>query len=364
MAGSKSVNGKSGSTSKPSGGQNSLCNSSCWGIVGAVVALIVSIRMATHTLPIALPPDTAVSLTTDGWEEYVQSHLAGHGYAHVKGLLNRTEASLLRRLAYNFCYGRQRKALPLSWGGYTVPGFLELPDFSPARYLLEDERIHTLLKAMFRDAKYRFASHNDIGCDFVGVWHKDILRGPQRKYQVHDVWTPDEEGEKHEIYKVLFYLEDHERDSTAIKVVPGSHLDRHVSIEEGYAVLHPVLGDAVVIDQRISHAGNSYYDAFGKGRIFMQVGFGKANRFTDEFEKGTIERQQGYQAKMLNTPKRSGVSARWEDAKFFTMGLIFTALPAEWLNFFADIDVKKYPMLGRSIFGSNAEAQATTEATS
>lgn len=284
----------------------------------------------------------------------MQRNLAEHGYTHVMGLLNRSEVEGLRSLAQNYCYGEERKALPLTWGGYTVPAFLELPEFAGARWLLEDSRLHRLLGAMFNGTKHRFASHNDIGCDFVGVWHKDILRGPQKKYQVQDLWTADETGDRHEIYKVLLYLQDHADDERSVKVVPGSHAVREIALERGYAAVHPRLGDAIIIDQRISHAGNSFYDPFQPGRIFMQVGFGKVNRFTDEFEQGTKERQQGYQAKMLKSSQKRGLETIMADAKFLGLGLLFSALPPQMLNFFADIDVKQYALLGRLIFGANA----------
>lgn len=326
----------------------------CTKLLGSVAIAIFSVRLSYRCPAFEGPPDTSVSLDSQGWERTLQRNLADHGYAQVRQLLNESAAQSLRMLAEDFCYGRQRKALPLSWGGYTVPAFLDLPEFAGARWLLDDPRLHTVLGAMFKGAEYRFASHNDIGCDFVGVWHKDILRGPQRKYQVHDVWSPDEAGERHEIYKVLLYLQDHENDARAVKVIPGSHVSRDISLERGYAALHPRFGDAVIIDQRISHAGNTFYSLFGPGRIFMQVGFGKANNFTEEFARGTVERQEGYQAKMLQLPASSGLSSAVADLKAFAKGLLLTTIPPQTLNAFADIDVKKNPLLARLIFGSNA----------
>jgi len=326
----------------------------CTRLLGSIAVVFFGVRMAYRCPPSPAPPNTSVRLDSEGWEQTLQQNLAEHGYAHVQQLLNESDAQSLRRLAQDYCYGEKRRALPLSWGGYTVPAFLDLPEFAGARWLLDDARLHKVLGVMFKGAEYRFASHNDIGCDFVGVWHKDILRGPQRKYQVHDLWTPDEAGEQHEIYKVLLYLQDHEQDARAVKVVPGSHVLRDISLERGYAALHPRFGDAVIIDQRISHAGNTFYYPFGPGRIFMQVGFGKANNFTDEFERGTVERQRGYQAKMLKLPPSTGFKSVLADVKFFGLGMLLSALPPQVLNAFADIDVKKYAVLGRLIFGSNA----------
>lgn len=326
-------------------------------MLGSVAVALFGVRLAYRCPAFDSPPDTAVSIGGVGWEKTLQKNLADHGYAHLRQLLNESDARSLRRLAEDFCYGEKRKALPLSWGGYTVPAFLDLPEFASARWLLDDSRLHKVLGAMFNGAEYRFASHNDIGCDFVGVWHKDVLRGPQRRHQVHDLWEPDEAGERHEIYKVLLYLQDHEQDARAVKVIPGSHVLRDIGLDRGYASLHPRFGDAVIIDQRISHAGNTFYDPFGPGRIFMQVGFGKANNFTDEFERGTIERQSGYQSKMLKVPPSSGLQTVLADIKFLGLGLLLSALPPQALNALADIDVKKYKLLGRLIFGSNAASK-------
>mmetsp|Transcript_48257 Transcript_48257/g.105046 ORF Transcript_48257/g.105046 Transcript_48257/m.105046 type:complete len:345 (+) Transcript_48257:227-1261(+) len=334
----------------PQRGSSHCCQYTC----GAVAAALVAVHVAFRCPKAQEVPDVLVDLGGTDWQPLLRKSLATHGYAHIKGLFNLTAVDTLRGMAQTYCYGDERKALPLSWGGYSVPAFLELPEFSGARWLLDYSPLHQLLRGIFSGNEYRFASHNDVGCDFVGVWHKDILRGPQRKYQIHDVWEADEVGQRHEIYKVLVYLQDHQEDDRAVKVIPGSHTLRDISLDRGYVAVHPGLGDAVVIDQRISHAGNTWYDLWGSGRIFMQVGFGRANNFTEEFERGTVERQQGYQAKMLKSSQRRGWETALTDAKFFAFGLLFTALPPQTLNFLADIDVKEYALLGRLIFGANA----------
>merc|ERR1712100_406138 len=175
-----------------------------------------------------------------------------------------------------------------------------------------------------------------VGCDFVGVCHKDVLRGDVAKFQECDIWSADSSGERHEIYKVMFYLQDHDHDEQALKVLPGSHLLRRTPWETGYVAVHPQMGDALIFDQRISHAGNTYYDALGAGRLFMQVGFGRKNRFTDEFERGTIARQQTLQQRMLAATPVAGISARIADLKMTVLGAAFTILPPHVLNYFAD----------------------------
>lgn len=310
----------------------------------AVVAAALAIGRALLSCPVnRSPPDTSVIVGGEGWEEALRRNIAEHGYSHVVGLLNRSEVEGLRSIAEGYCYGKVRKALPLSYGGYSVPGFLDVPEFNGARWLPEDPRLHTLLRAAFHGPDYRFASHNDVGCDFVGVWHKDILRGNVAQFQECDVWSRDDAGAEHEVFKVMFYLQDHEDDEEALKVIPGSHLDRRTPWERGYTALHPRMGDTVIFDQRLSHAGNTYYNPFSKGRLFMQVGFGRINRFTDEFERGTKQRQQLLQARMLNSSQPSGALAtHLTDLRMATVGSLLSMLPPRLLNHFADAEVKRH----------------------
>lgn len=307
-----------------------------------MAAVLLAIRFSLRCRMHMDPPDTSVRMDTESWRSVVQRNIAEHGYAHIVGLLNRSEVEQLRSLAQNYCYGDVRKAKPLAYGGYSVPAFLDIPEFSGAKWLVNDARLHSLLAGVFNGTEYRFASHNDVGCDFVGVWHKDVLRGNVRKYQECDVWSPDEHGERHDIVKVMFYLQDHLYDDQAMKVIPGSHVLDRTPWDTGYTALHPQMGDAVVFDQRLSHAGNTYYNPFGPGRLFMQVGFGKKNRFTDEFERGTVERQKTLQAAMLKSSTPRGFSTFLADIKFSLLGSVMTALPPKLLNHFSDKDVQSH----------------------
>merc|ERR1712113_977092 len=126
----------------------------------------------------------------------------------------------------------------------------------------------------------------------------------------------------------------------------GSHVLRDISLDRGYTAVHPSLGDAVVFDQRISHTGNAFYDPLSAGRIFLQFGFGRPNIFSDEFERGTVERQQGNQAKMLLQSQEKGFNTMLVDAKFTAIGMLFSMLPPQLLHALQNIDVKKYPRLG------------------
>lgn len=310
-----------------------------WGSVCALLAARLSFR--TPRWPHVPPPPVVVG--TDHWQDTLRHNLDQHGFSHLSGIFQRSELESIRQLIDDYCYTEPRRALPLAYGGYSIPNWMDLPEFQDARWLPSDPRLLSMLDVAFNGSKFRFASHNDIGCDFVGVWHKDVLRGEVSKFQECGVWSPDEHGEAHEIYKVIMYLQDHDDDEESMKVLPGSHRVPVTPWETGYLALHPQIGDVVIFDQRLSHAGNSYYRPYGRGRVFIQVGFGRANRFTDEFERGTIERQRMLQDRMISLSKaalaQSSLSGLARSAKMVAIGAGLSLLPPRLLNFFADKDV-------------------------
>jgi hypothetical protein len=154
--------------------------------------------------------------------------------------------------------------------------------------LKDDPGLQVTLGRLFGGAPFRFCAHNDIGVSRSVGWHKDRLNNEYRRFETLDVWSPHE-GETHEIVKVLIYLQDHTDNDDGLKVVPGSHLVRGLETK-GWIQLRPALGDVVVFDQRITHRGMARRAA--APRILVSYGFGKTNMFTDNFERGTRERQR------------------------------------------------------------------------
>lgn len=151
----------------------------------------------------------------------------------------------------------------------------------------DNHKIQEALKIIFDGTDYRFCSHNDIGMNRIVGWHKDKLNGPVSKYETVNIWQ-EYEGEKHEIVKVLIYLENHNNDNDGLKIVPRSHLNPKIN-PKGHIQLNPDLGDVIIFDQRITHRGMNKQVRYP--RILVSFGFGKNNLFTDNFEKGTVIRQ-------------------------------------------------------------------------
>ena len=170
--------------------------------------------------------------------------------------------------------------------GITIPDFIKKSSLVRVSKIKENQKINTVLHEIFGE-NYRFCEHNDIGINRIVGWHKDKLNGLYAKYETVDIWS-EHKGEKHEIVKVLTYLEDHTNDDDGLKIVPSSHIKRKIN-SNGFIQLRPSLGDVIIFDQRITHRGMTRQ--VKNPRILVSFGFGKNNIFTDNFEKGTVIRQ-------------------------------------------------------------------------
>ena len=174
-------------------------------------------------------------------------------------------------------------------GGVTIPDFIRRKGLSKTAELKENTKIHEALIDYFQGNDYRFCGHNDIGINRIADWHKDKLNGEYAKYETINIWDTYE-SEKHEILKVLIYLENHKGNNDGLKLIPKSHLNRKIEVDQNKVIqLKPELGDVIIFDQRITHRGMEKQVKYP--RILVAFGFGKNNIFTDNFEKGTVARQ-------------------------------------------------------------------------
>ncbi len=171
--------------------------------------------------------------------------------------------------------------------GILIPDFVRWPDLSSVASIKENETIQSVLKEIFRGDNFRYCNHNDIGINRISPWHKDKLNGPYSRFQVTPIWST-KDGETHEIVKVLVYLQDHSKNKDGLWLVPGSHLTHEIHGRNGqYMATEP--GDVILFDQRINHRGMDHQ--VPEFRALVSFGFGRNNIFTDEFERGTIARQ-------------------------------------------------------------------------
>ena len=208
-----------------------------------------------------------------------------NGYIICENVFSNEELDSCTREIMAYFKKRERKIII---NGNSIPDFVNKHNCLVSTIELKKSKIiHDSLNIIFDGDNYRFCGHNDIGINRIVGWHKDKLNGNVSKYQTHDIWTMFE-NESHEIVKVLIYLEDHSNNNDGLKIVPGSHLTRKIN-SEGYIQLKPKKGDVIIFDQRITHRGME--TQCNDARILVSFGFGKNNIFTDEFEKGTIVRQ-------------------------------------------------------------------------
>jgi ectoine hydroxylase-related dioxygenase (phytanoyl-CoA dioxygenase family) len=204
------------------------------------------------------------------------------GYTVLKNIFTRNDIEIYRTEIEN--YIKNNKTIKNA-GGITIPDFIKKENFKSINDIIFNAKIREALTEIFEGEDYRFCGHNDIGVDRVVGWHKDKLNNEYAKFETVNIWEKHE-GEEHEIVKVLIYLQEHELNDDGLQIIPKSHKESRIV---GKKHVKTGSGDVVIFDQRITHRGMEANTI--KGRMLVSFGFGKNNIFTDNFEKGTIERQ-------------------------------------------------------------------------
>ena len=209
--------------------------------------------------------------------------LLDEGYFVLKNVFSSDEINHFHEVVLKYV---QTNKTIRNEGGITIPDFVKYSVLLDVAQIKDNNKINKSLTDLF-DGDYRYCGHNDIGINRIVGWHKDKLNGPYAKYETSDIWS-EVDGEKHGIVKVLIYLQDHSNNNDGLKLIPGSHLNKQIKTNN-VVQLHPDIGDVIIFDQRITHRGMERQ--VPHSRILVSFGFGKNNIFTDNFEKGTILRQ-------------------------------------------------------------------------
>jgi len=178
--------------------------------------------------------------------------------------------------------------------GVTIPNFMMRPSFSFLHDLASSPPVLRVLRAVFGGGRFRYCSLNDIGIDRIVGWHKDVLNDQYKKYQTLPLWQKNPPEGGHFIVKVNIYLQDHTDDEGGLVLVPGSHRSPGLSTD-GSITLHPKKGSLVIFEQRMTHRGRHWTPSRllhnEPSRILLSLSYGRYNTFTDEFERGTRQRQ-------------------------------------------------------------------------
>ena len=219
-----------------------------------------------------------------------------NGYIIIKNFYNMSDIIKMRHIIIDKMINK-KNMLNLGNNSGSKPDFLRDPMFKNLIPLLKLNDIHNIMKSIF-NAPFHLCYHNDIGINRIVNWHKDTLNNQYKVYQKKNIWL-EYEGEKHEIYKFLIYLQDHSTNNNGLQLIEKSHLNPNINITiENKKYINSSIGDIVIFDQRITHRGQ--FENYNKiDRILISIGFGKNNIFTKEFEEGTQKRQND-QNKMIN----------------------------------------------------------------
>jgi hypothetical protein len=224
------------------------------------------------------------------------NNLKINGYIIIKKFYTTTNIIKMRNIIIDRMI-HKKNMLNLGNNSGSKPDFLRDPMFKDLIPLLRLNDIHNIMKSIF-NAPFHLCYHNDIGINRIVNWHKDTLNNQYKIYQKKNIWL-EYEGEKHEIYKFLIYLQDHSTNNNGLQLIEKSHLNPNITIDiQNKKYINSSVGDIVIFDQRITHRGQ--FENYNKiDRILISIGFGKNNIFTKEFEEGTMKRQYD-QNKMIN----------------------------------------------------------------
>ena len=223
--------------------------------------------------------------------------LKEYGYIIIKNFYKINEIIKMRKIILHNAFIK-KNILFMGDNSGSKPDFLNDNDYKQLIPLLKLNDIHHIMKEIFK-APFHLCMHNDIGINRIVNWHKDTLNNQYKIYQKKNIWD-EYNNEKHEIYKVLIYLQDHTNNMDGLTVIEKSHLIPEIIIDEtNKKYINSSLGDIIIFDQRITHRGQNNNHS-NLDRILISMGFGKNNIFTKEFEEGTKKRQNDQNKKIIH----------------------------------------------------------------
>lgn len=208
--------------------------------------------------------------------------ITSKGYQIINKVFTEEEVSFLREKSFLLLNtGRCFK----NSGGLARPDFIKDELSSDIVNLLDSKNLASLISDVVGE-DVEFISHNDLHLNRSVGWHKDRLNGEANIFEKHSPWEVVD-GQSMKIYKCNIYLQDHTKDDDCLTIREGSHLTESMNVGE-IKTLKPSVGDIVVFDQRLTHRGPQSQQ---KDRLLICMGYGVRNIFFDEFQKGTIFRQ-------------------------------------------------------------------------
>ena len=165
------------------------------------------------------------------------------GYAVLSSVLSPVDVQQWRAAAIPAVCGPTSEAAP----GFELVGIAERPQFeAKVQRVLSSPQLQRALAGLVGGSGWQFCGHSDIGCNRIVFWHKDKLNGQYAKFQKLSPWNVS----GHKIFKILIYLQDHQQDGNALKILRASHLEDSIPANFGertFDQLRPSVGDVVLM---------------------------------------------------------------------------------------------------------------------
>ena len=221
-----------------------------------------------------------------------RSDMLQNGYVIIKNMFSQEQLSKCKFDIHKY-HLKNLDLIKTYKCGTSITNFVDIPELINVSMLKDDKKLIEVLDDIFGDKNYRYCNHNDIGVNRVMGWHKDKLNDKYTAYELQNIWKPYKE-EIHEIYKVLIYLQDTKNESSP-KLIKKSHKnmgfnERTIDQDKNLIIPEINIGDVLIFDTRLTHKGIDI-EPQDEVRMLVSFAFGKNNIFTDNFEKGTIIRQ-------------------------------------------------------------------------
>jgi len=204
------------------------------------------------------------------------------GYHIERSVFEDAEISKIRKISKEFF---KDGGGFVSDGGYAKPDWIKESSLSEIVKIWNSKKIGDIISRLMGEP-VKFIGHNDLHLNRSVGWHKDRLNNDARVFEINSPWD-SVGGETMKIYKVNFYLQDHENNNDGLIIRESSHKVENMT-EGEIKIIHPKLGDIVIFDQRITH--KAHYSG-GYDRFLICMGYGVENDFFHQFKQGTEFRQ-------------------------------------------------------------------------
>ncbi len=171
-----------------------------------------------------------------------------------------------------------------------------IPDM---RWILRNSLIKDVMTLLLGETP-AYCHHSDAHFNWIGGWHRDsIAKASYFDFCANNDIFSEEATTGYRVYKVAIYFQDHTQNKGGLNVCPGSHRcdgpktdfpnEQHIDTRKG---------DVIIFNTKLYHRGLTDKQivkspAFlqGEDRMSIFYTFGVQNKYTVDFVRGTMWRQ-------------------------------------------------------------------------